>query len=89
MRIFHVMGFVCHPTDGIDLHLLLAFKLRRCAMKDSLEGFAECGGVAEAVALSDFLQKQPSVLQICGAMTEFGTEREMAVALSKSLAEQF
>ena len=58
-------------------------------MKDSSEGFAEAGGVAEAMALGDFLQQQPSVLQIRGAMAEFGAEREMAVALSKSLAEQF
>lgn len=58
-------------------------------MKDSSEGFAEAGGVAEAMALGDFLQQQPSVLQIRGAMAEFGAEREMAVALPKSLAEQF
>ena len=58
-------------------------------MKDSSEGFAKAGGVAEAMALGDFLQQQPSVLQIRGAMAEFGAERKMAVALSKSFAEQF
>ena len=58
-------------------------------MKDSSEGFAECGCVTEAMALSDFLQQQPSVLQVRGAMAEFGTKCKMAVALSKSLAEQF
>ena len=58
-------------------------------MKDSSEGFAKAGGVAEAMALGDFLQQQPSVLQICGAMAKFGTECEMAIACAKSLAEQF
>ena len=58
-------------------------------MKDSSEGFAKAGGVAEAMALGDFLQQQPSVLQIRGAMAEFGAEREMAVALPERLAEQF
>lgn len=58
-------------------------------MKDSPEGLAEAGGVAEAMALGDLLQQQPSVLQVRGAMAEFGAEREMAVALPERLAEQF
>ena len=58
-------------------------------MEDASESVAQSGRVAEAVSLRDFLQKQPSIFQICGAMAELGAEREMAVAFSKSFAEKF
>ena len=67
----------------------LSFEFRWRAVEDTSEGVAESGRIAEAMSLRDFLQKQPSVFQICGAMAEFGAEREMAVAFSESFAEKF
>ena len=58
-------------------------------MEDASKSVAQSGRVAEAMSLRDFLQKQPSIFQICGAMAELGAEREMAVAFTKRFPEKF
>ncbi len=58
-------------------------------MENASEGVAKACGVAETMTLRDFLQEKFAVFQIGGAMAELGAEREMTVAFSKGLSEQF